>query len=204
MDGLVADHCDGMSERQANTMLGVDNGLHYFSAAIRELFEESGVLLATLTDSSVELAAARDALNRGMLDWARFLADHRIRLDCAALHYFSFWVTPEALPQRYSTRFFLAAMPAEQEAGHCGGEVTDSCWVTAQQALHAQRDGSMLIHFPTARTLEEIARHQSVEALLAWAAARAASGVPCIFPTIGRRGGERRVIVGGRDAGTLE
>jgi len=204
VDGRVASHCAGLSERHANALLGIDDALHYFSAAIRELFEESGVLLATLADSSTDLAAARAALNRGGLDWARFLADHRVRLDCAALHYFSFWITPEALPKRYSTRFFLAAMPAAQEAGHCGGEVTESCWITAQQALLAQRDGSMAIHFPTVKTLEAIAAHRSVEELIAWAAARAANGVPCIFPTIGKRDGERRVIVGGRDAGTLD
>jgi 8-oxo-dGTP pyrophosphatase MutT (NUDIX family) len=203
-DGRASDHCGGISARQADALLGIDQALAYYSAAIRELFEESGVLLATPGRSGIDLTAVRDALNDGTLDWHSFVTDNDVRLDCGALRYFSFWITPEALPRRFSTRFFLTAMPAEQHAKHCGGELTDSCWMTAQDALAAWRDGSIMLHFPTIKTLEALARHGTLEELLEWAERRSRDGVPCIFPEIKERQGEARVVVAGRDSGALE
>ena len=203
-DSRVYDHCAGVTAAEADAQLDADDGLAYFSAAVRELFEESGVLLAQVRRRGMDLGAARDALNDGSLDWQLFVAESALRLRCDALHYFSFWITPEALPRRFSTRFFLAPMPDDQDAAHCGGELTDSCWMSAEDALAANRDGSISLHFPTIRTLEALARHATLETLLDWAALRAREGVPCIFPAIAKRGGEARVIVAGRDAGALE
>jgi 8-oxo-dGTP pyrophosphatase MutT (NUDIX family) len=203
-DRGVADYCDGVTREQADRLLGTENGLDYFSGAIRELFEESGVLLADVRASNVDLDSARDRLNDGDLDWSTFVADNDVRLHCALLNYFSFWITPEALPKRYSTRFFLAAMPDGQDALHCGGELTESRWITAQDALAAGQDGSMSIHYPTVKTLERLAELPTLDGLLNWAAGCAMAGVPCVFPEIGKRDGENRVIVEGRDAGSLK
>jgi hypothetical protein len=95
-------------------------------------------------------------------------------------------------------------MPDDQDAVHCGGELTDSCWMTAQDALAASGSGSISLHFPTLRTLESLAGCDSLDALIEWAESRARAGVPCIFPEIEKRGGAARVIVAGRDSGTLE
>jgi 8-oxo-dGTP pyrophosphatase MutT (NUDIX family) len=203
-DSRVCDHCVGVSASEADTLLGIDGGLAYFSAGVRELFEETGVLLAAVGRGEVDLPAARSALNDGSLDWQAFVNENELQLDCGALHYFSFWITPEALPRRFSTRFFLAAMPDDQDAAHCGGELTDSCWLSAEDALAASHDGSITLHFPTIRTLEALARHRSLGDLLDWAVACGRAGVPCIFPEIAKRGGEARVIVAGRDSGALE
>jgi 8-oxo-dGTP pyrophosphatase MutT (NUDIX family) len=203
-DSRVYDHCAGVTAAKADTLLDTDGGLAYFSAAVRELFEESGVLLAAVGSGGVDLDAARDALNDGSLDWQAFVSDNALQLHCDVLHYFSFWITPESLPRRFSTRFFLAAMPDGQDAAHCGGELTDSCGMSAEDALAASRDGSISLHFPTIRTLESLAPHPTLDALLAWAATREREGVPCIFPEIDKRGGKARVIVAGRDAGALE
>ena len=203
-DGLVAAQCDDITPAQADALLGIENGLNYLSAAIRELLEESGVLLADIGASDVDLDAVRDGLNRGDLNWDKFVIDTGVRLHCAALNYFSFWITPATLPKRYSTRFFLAAMPDDQSALHCGGELTDSCWISAGEALRAEREGSMLMHFPTIMTLESLALHDSLDEMLQWAASRGAAGVPCIFPEISKRDGESRVIVEGNDAGALK
>jgi len=203
-DGLVAAHCDGITHEQVDALLGTENGLDYFSAAIRELFEESGVLLADIGDSDVDLDKVRKELNRGDLDWGGFVTAAGVRLHCSVLNHFSYWITPEALPKRYSTRFFLAAMPDDQVALHCGGELTDWCWISAGDALREEREGSMLMHFPTIMTLKSLALHESLDAMLQWAESRAEEGVPCIFPEIGKRDGESRVIVGGNDAGALK
>lgn len=203
-DGRVAEYCAGLAAGDADALLGVDGGLDYFSAAVRELFEESGVLLATVGRRGVDLDAARDALNDGTLDWHAFVVDNDVQLHCDVLHYFSFWITPEALPRRFSTRFFLAAMPDDQNAVHCGGELTDSCWMAARDALAASRGGSIELHFPTIRTLESLAGCDTLDTLIEWAESRARAGVPCIFPEIEKRGSEERVIVSGRDSGALE
>ena len=203
-DGEVTANCSGLSTDAASQLLGDTDAISYFSAAIRELFEESGVLLADFDAGKFHLDAARDALNAGDLGWQDFVLGNNVQLRCDALNYFSFWITPEALPKRYSTRFFLAAMPDGQTALHCGGELTESCWVTARDALDAQASGSMSMHFPTIKTLESLAEHATLDALLDWAAGRASDGVPCIFPVIGGRDGQRRVLVEGEDAGALE
>ena len=203
-DAEVAGNCRGLGRDAAAQMLDDPDALHYFSAAIRELFEESGVLLADFDAGRFDVDVARDALNSGRLDWHDFVVGNDVQLHCDSLRYFSFWITPEALPKRYSTRFFLAAMPEGQTAAHCGGELTESCWVTASDALGAHDSGSMSMHFPTIKTLESLAEHATLEALLDWAAARARDGVPCIFPVIGQRDGQSRVLVEGEDAGALE
>ena len=100
-DYAVNDHCDGILGRDANECLGDGDALAYFSAAIRELFEESGVLLATAGRTGTDLELARDKLNRGQLDWAEFLEINDVSLRCGELCYFSFWInagsTAEAL-----------------------------------------------------------------------------------------------------------
>jgi hypothetical protein len=187
-----------MMKRHSRSSFG---GAYAFPGGV---LEESGVLFADIAADDMDLGVARDRLNEGSLDWSNFVADNDLRLHCDALHYFSFWITPEALPQRYSTRFFLAALPAGQAASHCGGELTDSCWVSASKALESERSGSMPMHFPTITTLENLAQYESPDALLRWAESCAQAGVPCIFPEIGKRDGESRILVEGRDSGALE
>ena len=203
-DRRVDDHCAGITAAAADALLDTHGALAYFSAAVRELFEESGVLLAADVSSVADLETARDGLNDGTLDWQAFVRDNALQLQCDALHYFSFWITPEALPRRFSTRFFLAVLPPGQDAAHCGGELTDSCWMTAEEALAASRAGSITLHFPTIRTLEVLGRCRTLAELVEWAARRAREGVPCIFPEIREQQGEARVIVAGRDSGSLE
>lgn len=182
-DRKVHSFCAGVSASDADGQLDVDRGgLDYFSAAVRELFEESGVLLGDTDLSAQALDAARTALNADSLPWNRFVANNNIMLQCDRLHYFSFWITPEGLPKRYSTRFFLARLPAGQQAAHCGGELTDSCWMPAEQVLAAHRDRTMRVHYPTRKTLERVAQFESASALLEWARRCADKGVICDQP----------------------
>lgn len=182
-DHHVHSHCVGVSPDAADRMLDLDgDGLDYFSAAIRELFEESGVLLGDAYLSGTELDEARTRLNDGSLCWDHFVSDNNITLRCDQLHYFSFWITPEGLPKRYSTRFFLAELPEGQDAVHCGGELTDSCWMSAQAILDARSDKTMRVHYPTRKTLERVAQSDSTESLCEWAKRCAQKGVICDQP----------------------
>lgn len=197
-DKLVHDYCRGVSARQADSRLGVrGEGLDYFSAAIRELFEESGVLLANPDEVAEGLEAARDALNDGSDNWADFVQRNELELQCDALHYISHWITPPSIPKRYSTRFFVAAMPERQTAVHCGGELTDSCWVSAHDALASGRAGKVELHFPTIKTLESLARHKSFAALIEWAAACVEWGVTSMLPILIKRDGKDAIALPG-------
>jgi 8-oxo-dGTP pyrophosphatase MutT (NUDIX family) len=200
-DAAVRSHCEGVSEEQANQHLGVgDGGIDYYSAAIRELFEETGVLLADVSAVDENLQSVRDGLNDGSVSWADFVRQNALQLRCDELHYVSHWITPEQLPKRYSTRFFVAALPAGQSAMHCGGELTESCWSTARETLEAGRRGDAKLHFPTTKTLESVARHQSFDELLEWAASSVTWGITSMVPVIiERHGCEEIVLPGDKD-----
>lgn len=200
-DTQVHEFCTGLSRTDADTRLGVaSGGLDYYSAAVRELFEESGVLLADITNLDKDLISIRDGLNDGATNWADFVRENELQLNCGELHYFSHWVTPPMLPKRYTTRFFLAALPAGQDAQHCGGELTESCWATAADTLAAGRNGDITLHYPTIKSLESIARHKTFDGLLDWAKSCVEWGVTSMIPkVIMRDGAEEIVLPGDRD-----
>lgn len=197
-DKLVHEYCTGLSTFDADAKLGVKgDGLDYYSAAIRELFEETGVLLGNVESVDEDLTAARDALNDGSDNWADFVRRHSLMLDCGSLHYISHWVTPPSQPKRYSTRFFLAALPDGQSATHCGGELTESQWATAHDTLLAGREGRITLHYPTIKTLESVARHKTFDALMEWAESCADWGVTTMLPMIVKRDGKPAVALPG-------
>lgn len=192
-----------LENAEANRRLGLEaGGLEYYSAAIRELFEETGVLLARCRGGGplpapAALAAARARLNEGALDWSDFLEENGLVLACESLQYFAWWITPRVRPKRFSTRFFAAPLPEGQIASHDGRELTDGRWMTAPEALEAARRGDIVLPPPTAATLRDLAPLGDVAALFAWARRRAREGVPRILPVIVRQGGRDRVLVPG-------
>lgn len=182
-DTLVHDLGDEMSAAQADDLLQLDHGaLDYFSAAIRELFEESGVLLATHQLSTAHLESARVALNDGSLTWDRFAHEQQLRLYYERLHYFSFWITPTGLPKRYAARFFLAELPKTQVASHDGAELIESCWMSAADVLAARKKKLMKLPYVTRKTLQRMVRFTSTQELLDWARACGKHGVICDQP----------------------
>lgn len=197
-DAAVHEYCSGISVTEADSHLGVKaDGLELYSAAIRELFEESGVLLADTESVSEDLASVRNALNAHTDSWADIVARNSLALRCDKLHYFSHWVTPQIFSKRYSTRFFLAEMPASQTAMHCGGELTDCRWVGAHDMLEAGRAGDVELHFPTIKTLELIARYQTLEELVEWASTCVQWGVTTMLPALIRRDGTPEIVLPG-------
>ena len=197
-DAAVHEFCTGLGTLEADAHLGVrTKGLDYYSAAIRELFEESGVLLADLSGIDEDLGAVRDGLNCGSDNWADFVTRNRLELHCDKLHYISHWITPQLMKKRYSTRFFLAEIPAGQRATHCGGELTESCWMTAHDTLEAGREGEIKLHFPTIKTLESIARHKTLQELVEWAQSCVQWGVTSMLPAVVVRDGEQHIALPG-------
>lgn len=190
--------CDGLDDAQASRHLGLAaHGLDYAIAALRECFEECGLLFATRTDGAPldpgapELAAWRPQLHRGGRGIAELCAAAGLRLDTAPLVYLSHWVTPLGRPKRFDTRFFVARAPAGQAVVPDGDEVTDYRWMCSADAL--ARSAGLKLMTPTLKTLELIGSHPSVDALLAWAAAP--RRVPLVMPRVGTgRDGVRPVL----------
>lgn len=196
-DARVHGACTGKSAATLNRLLDVPNALNYYSAAIRELFEETGVLLGSSDRTAGELDAVREALNAGRLAWDEFVADARVSLDIDALHYVSYWVTPLGNPRRFATRFFLARMPAGQTAQHCGGELVDCQWTTPGAALDANRDGALPMIFPTIRTLRFLDDFASCDEAIAAADKLAADGIVEILPKAVESNGKRVIVLPG-------
>jgi 8-oxo-dGTP pyrophosphatase MutT (NUDIX family) len=186
--------CHGRSDDQASVLLGVERGgLAYWVAAIRECFEEAGVLLAYERDrddviSFKDPAVAerfnihRKAVDTGELRLLEVCGREHLRLAVDQIHYFSHWITPEGPPRRYDTRFFVCAAPPEQVPLHDDRETIANTWIGPQEALERHAAGEFEIIFPTIKNLEAIARFDTAAGLLA--AAAAVEEVPTILPRI--------------------
>lgn len=151
----------GMDDATASLALGIDRGgLAYWVAAIRECFEESGVLLARTRagDQPRPADGERDAVHRGELSMVDLCRRHNLVLDAGAMRYVAHWVTPVGeMPRRFDTRFFLAVAPTGQDGVHDDGETVDSRWVRPAEALRAVDDGSLMMMPPTIANLRFLA-----------------------------------------------
>jgi len=140
-------------------------------AAVRETFEEAGILLVTGRDGGPVTPGRgwQDALNSGERSFESIVVDEGLRMDTRALAYFAHWVTPNFESRRYAARFFLAAAPVHQEGRHDGLETTDSLWIRPEEALERHRAGSLFLAPPQWRVLHDLAAHSTTAALLSWA-----------------------------------
>ena len=171
-DPALAEHC--------RTPVG-QPPLAYWIAAVREAFEESGVLLARRRDggpiNQQTLAGERERLCAGGQDLLALCRRHQLQLTLDRLTPFARWITPKVRPQQFDTWFFLAPLPAGQNARHDGGENLDSMWIRPAEAIERARAGQLPLVFPTRMNLARLARpqHADVNAVL-----RAAAGEPVV------------------------
>lgn len=198
--------CGGWTDRAASAVLGVARGgLAFWVAAVRECFEEAGVLLARDRTGSVvsfadpAIAARfqghRDRLNAGATTLAAVSHDEDLTLDVEAMHYFAHWITPLGAPRRYDTRFFIAAAPAEQVPLHDNREVIANLWITPEEALERNAAGEYELIMPTFKNLEALTRFSSSADVLD--VARSMSGIPAMLPRIGRGPDGVRILLPG-------
>ena len=139
-------------------------------AAIREAFEEAGVLLARNAQTGNVVDAARlsalepyrDALNKGELGIAEFLERENLRVAADMLTPFAHWITPSMMPKRFDTHFYLAEAPADHLAVHDGSESVDSVWIRPQTALEEAEAGKRTVIFPTRMNVEKVGRSANV------------------------------------------
>lgn len=143
-------------------------------AAVRELFEECGVVLAGPDGDRVvddlddpEWEGDRQALLDRSLALSEMLQRRGLVLRSDLLRPWAHWTTPVFEPRRYDTRFFVAAMPAGQHARDVGGEADHAAWISARAAVQGHRDGRLAMLPPTLVALEEIAAHFDVASAMA-------------------------------------
>jgi 8-oxo-dGTP pyrophosphatase MutT (NUDIX family) len=201
--------CQGRSDDAASDQLGIPTGgLAFWVAAIRECFEEAGVLLAVPDDdpddnviSFADPATAerfvehRRAVDAGEQRLIEVCEMEHLRLDVDRIHYFSHWITPVGPPRRYDTRFFVAAAPPEQVPLHDDRETIAHLWVRPQDALDRHERGELDLIFPTIRNLQAIGRFDRSADLLAHA--QSISEVPAILPRIVQDEGGMRILLPG-------
>jgi 8-oxo-dGTP pyrophosphatase MutT (NUDIX family) len=214
--------CDGLDDAVASRRLGVaSGGLAYWVAAIRECFEEAGVLFASPADAPAggsaggvgraagagvtspigeaeeafreRLAIHRDELNAGRVSFDRVIEAERLVLHADRLHPVGHWITPLGPPRRFDTRFFLAAFPEGQVAAHDEGEAVHHDWVRPVEALEAWRADRMEMMSPTVRMLTCLATFNSARD----AVAAAAAGLPAQQVRVIRNEVEYRLMLPG-------
>jgi 8-oxo-dGTP pyrophosphatase MutT (NUDIX family) len=160
-DPALADFCDGASTDAAMRAIQI--------AAIREAYEECGVLLARPAGESRLIAGTRLAdlepfrarINSGEITFMEFLRQQNVRLACDQLVPFAHWITPEMMPKRFDTYFFIADAPSDQVALHDGHESVDSVWINPTDALAGAASGKYTVIFPTLRQVEKLGHDRS-------------------------------------------
>jgi len=172
---LAPNLLEGLDEATANRLLGVAGGLRYWVAAIRECFEECGVLLAYRDGALLrwadegEIARFNDYRHRlieGSISMLEVCRREGLRLAADRVWYLSHWLTPEVAPRRFDTRFFLAGMPEDQETIAHHWETADDEWVRPEDALAAFAMGRWQMISPTLTTLASIAPFGDVDAMI--------------------------------------
>ncbi len=195
-DGDLADRVDDLDEELASSRLGVaSGGLAYYVAAAREAFEECGILLgypdgtgvlppaaeAAPVAASPEVARCRRELLGAETSFSQVLAYLGVRLRLGDLRYVAHWITPEGVPRRFDTRFFVAGVPFGQVAAADRGEAVSEQWISPEEALAAHAAGRFELVLPTLKNLEFLAQSASVAEVMA-----AADGLGRVEPIMPR------------------
>jgi 8-oxo-dGTP pyrophosphatase MutT (NUDIX family) len=175
--------------------------LSFRIAAIRETFEESGILLARPRGSNALVDAKqagqiearhRAALAERKTTFVDVLTESAMVLALDELVPYARWITPETMPKRYDTWFFLAAAPPDQLGTHDGRESTDSLWLSAREAIAGGESGRFKLPFPTTRNLIKLGKQPNVRAAIEVAKK---SRVVTVMPELMRLNGGRQLRI---------
>jgi 8-oxo-dGTP pyrophosphatase MutT (NUDIX family) len=188
------DRLDGPPPAEWARRLGVDDpaeAVGYVVAAVREAFEETGILLAHADHvggahqhAAESLAVARRALLNEVVTLRDVAVGNGLRLAGGDLVYVGHWITPLPEPRRYDTRFFAARVPPDAVCEVHDAEMTDHVWLAPGEAVERFRHGQLRLLPPTVHTLQRLDGYPSWSALRA---ALEAAPVPAITPRMERR-----------------
>ncbi len=167
--------CDSLDDSEASKLLAVNSdGLRYWIAAIRECFEECGVLFANRDSREFNYTDAAEVERFDKVrheldddgDFKGFLQANRLILATSRVHYFSHWITPEFAPARFNTRFFVAELPVNQLAVKHATEHVAGSWINPKNALRkfSTKEWQMIV--PTLTSLRMLCGYCTVRELL--------------------------------------
>jgi glyoxylase-like metal-dependent hydrolase (beta-lactamase superfamily II)/8-oxo-dGTP pyrophosphatase MutT (NUDIX family) len=186
----------GLTTAQADRRLSVSGGaLAFWIAAVRECYEEAGILLATDEHGQAisaqrlsALAARREALNAGVLSFSEFLEQENLFIPADQMVYFAHWVTPPVRPRRFDTRFLLMLTPSEQQVQHDNKEIVDSVWLSAREVLERVKRREMHVVHATQSVIASLLAYETP--LAAVSSLRSVTSIPSNRPCFaqGREG----------------
>ena len=205
LDGIeeLEQLCDGLDDKHASGLLQIPSGgLAYWVAAIRECFEEAGVLLARNSQTKQLVAfdepaiiqrfdEARLKIHDSSLSVIDLCLSENLSLVTESIHYVSHWITPVGEARRFDTRFFVARAPESQEPLHDSQETIASLWVQPQDALDKLARGELAMFPPTSENLKFLANFKTTDEVLA--AAKKVSNPTAILPRL-RTNSDGKVI----------
>jgi len=206
----VEHHCRALTAEEAASPLGDGlagrEALAYWVGAIREAFEEAGILLAYTANAelvqftpknSERFAAYRAACQRSNQAFFPMLRSEQLTLATDRLTYFAHWITPEENPIRFDTRFFAAVAPPGQEAQVDGHEIVASRWLSPAGAVEAMRRQEISLRAPTMKNLEIIGAAKAGATASEVVASLRGRSVPTIRPRILAVEGRRVAVLPG-------
>jgi 8-oxo-dGTP pyrophosphatase MutT (NUDIX family) len=205
LDPDAATYLDGVDAAEAAERIHApkDRARAFYLCAIRETFEEAGVLLARRDSLGVRFddpaeekrfALYRAELNARGGSLAMLAKEEDLRYSGDLLHYYARWITPEFAPKRYDARFFVATMLEGQSPLHDDVETTASTWIRPADALSRAADGLFSIIFPTRKTLESLAAFASADEVIA---STRGKEIPALLPKVVLADGQPRVVLPG-------
>lgn len=170
----------GMEAERAASILGdgelPERSLGLWLGAIRELFEEAGILLASTSEGAVpdldtpeiqaRLAAGREEVHQRRRTLASLMRELGLFYSAGELYYLTRWITPIYFPMRFDARYFLCQVPAGQVPTACRHEVAAVRWIRPAEALGRWRAGEFKMRGPTSTTLMYLARYPDFGSLL--------------------------------------
>jgi 8-oxo-dGTP pyrophosphatase MutT (NUDIX family) len=189
--------CSGLSREEAALIMGDEAGrdraLGFWVGAIREVFEEVSLLYACAPDGALVRLTGERPFGT-VRSFEQLIQAEGLRLALDRLHYFAYWITPEERSLRFSTRFFVAEAPRDQDVHLDTREATNFRWIGPEEALAEHRRGGLPLHFPTIRILETLRGLASVEALIASTKGRK---IEPIRPRLVGEEGKERILLPG-------
>jgi 8-oxo-dGTP pyrophosphatase MutT (NUDIX family) len=196
IEGICRHVGPSVADPEGNTALG--SGAR--AAAIRELFEEAGILLAYRAEKLLAISEYEahhfDTYREAFHDRQGSLVDlaraERLILATDLLEYFAHWITPEGMPKRFDTHFFLTTAPSEQRAAHDRLETSEGVWISPTEALARFERKEFPLVFATIYQLRELAMFGSVKEALESSAMKR---VPTRIPVLSHEGGKTRVFL---------
>ena len=169
------------TDTEASDLLRIETGgLNFYMAAIRETFEEAGILLALHSEDESPLLIGqegegrynqyRDRINAGEMELKTILEQEHLLADVGQMHYIARWITPQGPPRRFDARFFIARIPSNQIPQHDDGELVNSVWLTPQEILARIEREEMVLMTVTERMIRSLALFDSAEQVIDTAA----------------------------------